>query len=85
MRLAGTSIVCVLAAFGAAFLVARASGQGTPHAARTPARAAASGADAVSRPARKVDVELASQFAPQLTALVRPARSHRRASHKLGS
>lgn len=78
MRLMGTGMVCVLAAFGAAFLVAHASGH------QDPARPGSSraGTASVRRTASTVDLKLASQFTPQLTALARPVRHRRHANHK---
>ena len=80
MRLVGTATICVLAAFGAAFLVGRAvSHQG-------PARAAAATIETTASPAprtppahatKTADVALAAQFVPGLTSLKRVKRAHR--------
>jgi hypothetical protein len=65
--LVGTATVCVVAAFGAAFLLARAVGhQGTARAASPPHVAAAL--------TTTTDSELADQFAPEQVALKRPQR-----------
>jgi len=65
VRLAGTAIICILAAFGAAFLVARAVNHEAPARAATPPRTT-NVADTTARvaPSHKVNVELISQFAP---------------------
>ena len=65
VRLAGTAIICILAAFGAAFLVARAVNHDAPARAATPPRTT-NVADTTARvaPSHKVNVELISQFAP---------------------
>ena len=73
VRVVGTAVVCVLAAFGAAFLIARAAGhQGTATAATS----------TLGRPpAPATDAALAAQFVPGLTALRAPTHVHRRATH----
>jgi len=78
VRLVGTGITCVVAAFGAAFLIARAiDHQGAAHRTITTTTAL------TPRATTAVDVTLASQFVPDLTTLARPARPHPRpARHK---
>jgi hypothetical protein len=85
VRLAGTAIICILAAFGAAFLVARAVNHQTPARAATPPAKATRVADttrATTAP-HKVNVELVSQFAPiagsKLKARPKPHRKHKKA------
>jgi hypothetical protein len=71
MRLAGTAIICILAAFGAAFLVARSVDHGTPARAATPPVKTTRVAAATTKPsvAHKVNVELVSQFSPVRASL----------------
>jgi hypothetical protein len=80
VRLAGTAIICILAAFGAAFLVARAVDHQTPARAATPpsqtTRVAATTTDPT--PAHKVNVELVSQFSPVKASLKPRPKPHRR-------
>jgi outer membrane biosynthesis protein TonB len=71
MRLAGTAIICIVAAFGAAFLVARAVNHEAPARAATlaaettPVAAVTTHASA----SHKVNKELESQFSPLKAAL----------------
>jgi hypothetical protein len=85
VRSAGTAIICILAAFGAAFLVARAVNHQTPARAATPATHAAGAAAAVTN-APKVNVELVSQFSPikgsKLKPRPKPKPKHKRAKPK---
>lgn len=75
VRLVGTAAVCVLAAFGAAFLLARAiDHQSTARADSSPPRLTATDTTTT-------DTRLADQFAPGLVALKRAPRHHRAASH----
>jgi hypothetical protein len=72
VRLAGTAFICIVAAFGAAFLVARAVNHETPARAATPAAKVTPVAAVTPRVApHKVNKELVSQFAP-LKASLRP-------------
>ena len=66
VRLAGTAIICILAAFGAAFLVARAVNHDTSARAATPPAktTAAAAVPTNAGAAHKVIVELVSQFSP---------------------
>lgn len=83
MRLAGTAIICVVAAFGAAFLVARAVNHESPARAATPPKTT-NVADTTTRvtPKHKVNVELVSQFAPirgsKLKPRPKPHRKHKK-------
>jgi hypothetical protein len=83
VRVVGTAAACVLVAFGAAFLIARAVGhQGSASAATTTQGRPAFGAT--------TDAALAAQFIPKLTALRQPARArrhvvHHRAVHRAAS
>jgi hypothetical protein len=84
MRLAGTALICVLAAFGAAFLVGRAvEHQSSARAATTVAHKNTPVAAPV-KPAtnKRVNAELVSEFAPMQTSSLkhrpRPHRRHRR-------
>jgi hypothetical protein len=76
MRLAGTALICVLAAFGAAFLVTRAANGsgGAPRPQTTPATVAANVAQTSTT--TTVDHELVAQFAPVPTKL-KPKRRTR--------
>jgi hypothetical protein len=78
VRLAGTAIVCIVAAFGAAFLVARAVKHPTPaRAANTPRTTRV--ADAVTtRTDTHATAELVSQFTPVQASLKRRPKPHRR-------
>jgi hypothetical protein len=80
VRLAGTAIICILAAFGAAFLVARAVDHQTPARAATPpgqtTRVAATTAN--PSPTHKVNVELVSQFTPVKASLKPRPKPHRK-------
>ena len=80
VRLAGTAIICILAAFGAAFLVARAVDHQTPARAATPpaktTRVAAT--TTTPSPAHKVNVELVSQFTPVKASLKPRPKPHRK-------
>jgi hypothetical protein len=79
VRLAGTAIICVVAAFGAAFLVARAVNHQTPARAATPP---ATQASVVIPRATGSNAELRSQFTPMMTGLKPRPRPHRhRAVH----
>jgi hypothetical protein len=71
VRLAGTAIICILAAFGAAFLVARAVNRQTPARAATPRLTVARAADTTTTKSanHKVNVELVSQFSPVKASL----------------
>lgn len=76
--MAGTITVCVLAAFGAAFLVVRAFDHQGP--ARTPKAIAKATRVAATSP-KTTNVALASQFTPGLAALKAPAKHRRKARH----
>ncbi len=80
MRLAGTAIICVLAAFGAAFLVARAVDHQTPaHAATAPAQTTRVATTTTNpAPPHKVNVELVSQFTPVKASLKPRPKPHRK-------
>jgi hypothetical protein len=81
VRLAGTAIICILAAFGAAFLVARAVNRETPARAATPPRVTTTHvAAATTTPsaAHKVNVELVSQFSPVKGSLKPRPKPHRK-------
>jgi outer membrane biosynthesis protein TonB len=68
--LAGTAIICIVAAFGAAFLVARAVNHETPARAATPPKTTHVAAVAVHvTTSHKVNRELESQFSPLKAAL----------------
>ena len=86
VRLAGTAITCILAAFGAAFLVARAVNHQTPARAATAPTHVARAAAAVTTNAPKVNVELVSQFSPikgsKLKPRPKPKPKHREAKPK---
>lgn len=71
VRLAGTAIICILAAFGAAFLVARAVNHETPARAATPPSQATRVAD-TTPPKPKLNAELRSQFSPIKESKLRP-------------
>ena len=76
VRVVGTAVVCVLAAFGAAFLIARAAGhQGTATAATS----------TLGRPpATATDAAHAAQFVPGLTAHRQPTHvRHHAAVHRV--
>lgn len=79
VRLAGTAFICVVAAFGAAFLVARAVNHQTPARAATPP---ATQASVVIPQPTATNAELAPQFTPMMTGLKPRPRPHRhRAVH----
>jgi hypothetical protein len=85
VRLAGTAIICILAAFGAAFLVARAVNRETPARAATPPVKPTRVADAVTHPSvtHAVNVELVSQFAPlQVSLKPKPKPKPKPKKHK---
>jgi hypothetical protein len=65
VKLVGTAVVCVLAAFGAAFLVARA----TEHQSPAPTIPAHSTAAVVVKPTTTTNAELVAQFTPDSTSL----------------
>ena len=70
VRLAGTAILCILAAFGAAFLVARAVNHETPARAATPLKATRVAKTVThASTSHKVNVELVSQFTPVKASL----------------
>jgi hypothetical protein len=71
VRLAGTAIICIVAAFGAAFLVARAVKHPTPARAATTSLKTTRVADAVttSTTSNHQDAELLAQFSPQKAKL----------------
>jgi hypothetical protein len=72
VRVVGTAAGCVLAAFGAAFLIARATAhQGT---------ATAATSTLSKPPVTTTDAALAAQFVPGLTALRQPAHERRHAA-----
>jgi hypothetical protein len=83
--LAGTAIICILAAFGAAFLVARAVSHETPARAATPPARTTRVAATVTTPP-KVNLELQSQFSPikgsKLKARPKPKPKHKKAKPK---
>jgi outer membrane biosynthesis protein TonB len=80
VRLAGTAIICILAAFGAAFLVARAVNHETPARAATPVVKTTPVAAVATHKAvvHKVDVELVSQFSPLKASLKPRPKPHRK-------
>jgi outer membrane biosynthesis protein TonB len=81
VRLVGTAFICIVAAFGAAFLVARAVDHQAPaRAATPPVKPTPVAAVVTHTAAHKVNVELVSQFAP-LKASLRP-RPKPRPKHK---
>lgn len=82
VRVAGTAIICILAAFGAAFLVARAVKHDTPARAATPPRTTRVAATVTSTVAGRVNAELVSQFAPVQASLKRRPKPHRRHHRK---
>ncbi len=87
VRLAGTAIICIVAAFGAAFLVARAVDHGTPARAATPPARTTPVAAVTTHPtvAHKVNMELVSQFSPLKASLKprpKPHRKHRKPTPK---
>jgi outer membrane biosynthesis protein TonB len=83
VRLAGTAIICIVAAFGAAFLVARAVNRETPAGAATPPAQATRVADTTKPAAPKVNAELRSQFSPikgsKLKPKPKPKPKHKKA------
>lgn len=82
VRLAGTAIICILAAFGAAFLVSRAVHHDTPARAATPPPAMPV-ADTVTHASasHKINVELVSEFAP-VKASLKPKPKPKPKKHK---
>ncbi|MGH2891657.1 MAG: hypothetical protein ACRDPM_00105 [Solirubrobacteraceae bacterium] len=85
--MAGTAIICIAAAFGAAFLVARAVNHDTPARAATPPVKATHVAATPTAPTapHKVNVELVSQFAPLKASLKpkpKPKPKHKKAKPK---
>ncbi|HEX3975894.1 MAG TPA: hypothetical protein VHW96_06490 [Solirubrobacteraceae bacterium] len=83
--MAGTAIICILAAFGAAFLVGRAVNHETPARAATPPTQTTRVAATVTTP-RKDNLELQSQFSPikgsKLKARPKPKPKHKKAKPK---
>lgn len=84
VRLAGTAIVCILAAFGAAFLVARAVNHETPARAATPpahtTRVAATVTHAGA--SHHTNAALQSQFAPIKGSDLKPKPKPKPKQHK---
>lgn len=78
MRLAGTAIICIVAAFGAAFLVARAVKHPTPAHAAGPPRTTRVADTVTARTDTQATAELVSQFTPVQAALKRRPKPHRR-------
>jgi hypothetical protein len=80
VRLAGTAFICIVAAFGAAFLVARAVTHETPARASTPTVSATRVADtaATKSASSQRDAELESQFTPVKASLKPRPKPHRR-------
>jgi hypothetical protein len=80
VRLAGTAFICIVAAFGAAFLVARAVKHETPARAATPTVSAARVADTATTKSAspRRNAELESQFTPVKTSLKPRPKPHRR-------
>lgn len=80
MRLAGTAIICIVAAFGAAFLVARAVNHETPARAATPLVKTTPVATVATHTAavHKINVELVSQFSPLKVSLKPRPKPHRK-------
>jgi hypothetical protein len=79
VRVAGTAIICIVAAFGAAFLVARAVKHETPARAATPPRTTRVAATVTRRTtASRVNAELVSQFTPVQASLKRRPKPHHR-------
>lgn len=79
MRLAGTTLICVVAAFGAAFLVTRAADHQTPAKAATPPATQTTEAEAPVN--TTANAELVSEFTPSLTSLKAKPRPHHRRHH----
>jgi hypothetical protein len=68
--LAGTAIICIVAAFGAAFLVARAVKHPTPaHAATTSLKTTRVADTVTTSTSKHQDAELLAQFSPQRAKL----------------
>jgi hypothetical protein len=83
VRVAGTAIICILAAFGAAFLVARAVKHQTPaHAATPPRTTRVAATVTTSTTAHRVNAELVSQFTPVQVSLKRRPKPHHRHHRK---
>jgi len=80
VRVAGTALICILAAFGAAFLVARAVKHETPARAAAPLRTTRVAATVTTKTtATRVNAELVSQFSPVPgSSLKRRPKPHRR-------
>jgi hypothetical protein len=81
MRLIATAVVCVLAAFGAAFLIGRAANhQGSATAATAPARTSSSTTTTATTTSttHTPDKALAAQFQPGLRGLRRKPTVHHR-------
>jgi hypothetical protein len=79
VRVAGTAIICIVAAFGAAFLVARAVKHEAPAHAATPLRTTRVAARVTERTtASRVNAELVSQFTPVQASLRRRPKPHHR-------
>jgi outer membrane biosynthesis protein TonB len=81
VRLAGTAIICILAAFGAAFLVARSVNHQTPARAATPLKTTRV-ADTITHAAPKVNAELRSQFSPIKGSKLKPKPKPKPKHHK---
>ena len=85
MRLAGTAIICIVAAFGAAFLVARSVDHASPARAATPPAKTTRAVATVTTP-QKDNLELQSQFSPikgsKLRPRPKPKPKHRKAKPK---
>jgi protein TonB len=83
--LAGTAIICIVAAFGAAFLVARAVNHAPPARAATPPAKTTRVAATVTTP-QKLNLELQSQFSPikgsKLKPRPKPKPKHKKAKPK---
>jgi hypothetical protein len=79
VRLAGTALICVVAAFGAAFLVARAADHQTPAKAATTLSTQTTEAEAPVN--TTANAELVSEFTPSLTSLKPKPRPHHRRHH----
>ena len=81
VRLAGTAIICILAAFGAAFLVARAVNHQTPARAATPPTTTRV-ADTTTHTTPKVNAELRSQFSAIKSSKLKPKPKPKPKHHK---
>lgn len=83
MRVVGTALTCIVAAFGAAFLVARAVVHQTPAKAAT-TQAVTPVAPRVAPVSRNHNAELVSEFAPMVSSLrhkPKPRPKRRRVTH----